>query len=39
LALRAAPSIYDDGDQLISEVARTTTKPIARYKVRKPELP
>jgi hypothetical protein len=26
-----------DGDQLITEVARTTTKPIARFKVRKPE--
>jgi transposase InsO family protein len=28
-----------DGDQLITEVARTTTKPIARFKVRKPEPP
>ncbi len=28
-----------DGDQLITEIARTTTKPIARYKVRKPEPP
>jgi transposase InsO family protein len=27
------------GDQLLTEVARTTTKPIARYKVRKPEPP
>jgi hypothetical protein len=26
-----------DGDQLIAEVPRTTTKPIARFKVRKPE--
>ncbi|GIH21665.1 hypothetical protein [Rugosimonospora africana] len=30
--------IYD-GDQLITETARTTAKPIARFKVRKPELP
>ena len=28
-----------NGDQLITEVPRTTTKPIARYKVRKPEGP
>jgi hypothetical protein len=28
-----------DGDQLITEVPRTTTKPIARFKVRKPEPP
>jgi hypothetical protein len=28
--------IYDSND-LIAEVARTTTKPIARFKVRKPE--
>lgn len=28
--------IYD-GDQLITEVPRTTTKPLARFKVRKPE--
>lgn len=27
------------GEELLTEVARTTTKPIARYKVRKPELP
>jgi hypothetical protein len=27
--------IYDDHD-LVAEVARTTTKPIARYKVHKP---
>jgi transposase InsO family protein len=26
-----------DGDQLITEVARTTTKPITRFKVRKPQ--
>ncbi|MGP4104848.1 hypothetical protein [Nonomuraea sp. KM90] len=25
--------------QIIAEVARTTTKPIARFKVRKPQLP
>jgi hypothetical protein len=28
-----------DGDQLLTEVARTTTRPIARFKVRKPEPP
>jgi hypothetical protein len=28
-----------DGDELLTEVARTTTKPIARFKVRKPEPP
>jgi hypothetical protein len=28
--------IYD-GDQLLAETGRTTTKPIARFKVRKPE--
>jgi hypothetical protein len=28
--------IYDD-DRLVAEVARTTTKPIARFKVHKPE--
>jgi hypothetical protein len=28
--------IYDGG-LLLAEVARTTTKPIARFKVRKPE--
>ncbi|MCW2908146.1 MAG: hypothetical protein JWL68_2935, partial [Actinomycetia bacterium] len=27
--------IYD-GDQLLAETGRTTTKPIARFKVRKP---
>jgi hypothetical protein len=25
------------GDELLTEVPRTTTKPIARFKVRKPE--
>jgi hypothetical protein len=25
-----------DGDELLTEVARTTTKPIARFKVREP---
>jgi hypothetical protein len=30
--------IYDDGS-LVAEVARTTTKPIARFKVHKPEPP
>src|SRR5882672_6361004 len=27
------------GDQLLAETGRTTTKPIARFKVRKPEPP
>ena len=27
------------GDELLTEVACTTTKPIARFKVRKPEPP
>jgi hypothetical protein len=27
------------GDELLTEVARTTTKPTARFKVRKPEPP
>ena len=27
------------GDERLTEVARTTTKPIARFKVRKPETP
>jgi hypothetical protein len=27
--------IYD-GDGLVAEVARTTTKPVARFKVHKP---
>ncbi|HUY45868.1 MAG TPA: aminoglycoside phosphotransferase family protein [Streptosporangiaceae bacterium] len=30
--------IYD-GDQLLAETGRTTTKPIARFKIRKPEPP
>jgi hypothetical protein len=41
LAVEAADTtfrIYDQ-DQLVTEVARTTTKPIARHKVRKPEPP
>jgi uncharacterized protein YjcR len=40
LAVEAADTtwrIYDD-DGLVAEVARTTTKPIARFKVHKPEL-
>ncbi len=28
-----------DGDQLLTEVLRGTTKPIARFKARKPEPP
>jgi hypothetical protein len=28
-----------DGDDLLAEVARTTTKPIARFKAHKPEPP
>lgn len=28
-----------DGDQLLAEVPRTTSKPIARFKARKPEPP
>jgi transposase InsO family protein len=28
-----------DGDELLTEAARTTTRPIARFKVRKPEPP
>jgi hypothetical protein len=27
------------GEELLAEVARTATKPIARFKVRKPEPP
>jgi hypothetical protein len=30
--------VYDE-DGLVAEVARTTTKPIARFKVHKPEPP
>ena len=26
-----------DGDELLTEASRATTKPIARFKVRKPE--
>jgi hypothetical protein len=42
LSIEAANStwrIYDDEDGLIAEVARTTTKPLARFKVHKPEPP
>ncbi|WP_327007627.1 hypothetical protein OHA72_10350 [Dactylosporangium sp. NBC_01737] len=41
LAVEAADTTFRvyHGDQLVAEVARTTTKPIARYKVRKPEPP
>jgi hypothetical protein len=28
-----------DGDELLVEVPRTTTRPLARFKVRKPEGP
>jgi hypothetical protein len=28
-----------DGQELLTEAARTTTRPIARFKVRKPEPP
>jgi hypothetical protein len=41
LTVEAAEStwrVYDQ-DGLLVEVARTTTKPIARFKVHKPELP
>ena len=41
LTVEAAEStwrVYDD-DVLLTEVARTTTKPIARFKVHKPEPP
>jgi hypothetical protein len=40
LAVEAADTtwrVYDDG--LVAEVARTTTKPVARFKVHKPEPP
>ena len=30
-------SASHDGDQILTEVPRTTVKPIARFKVRKPE--
>ncbi|WP_245666118.1 IS481 family transposase [Micromonospora sediminicola] len=41
LTVEAADTTFrvHDGDQLLSEVPRTTTKPIARFKVRKPEPP
>jgi len=35
--LREDPIRIYDGDQLLAETGRTTTKPIARFKVRKPE--
>ena len=41
LTVEAADStwrIYDDNG-LVAEVARTTTKPVARFKVHKPEQP
>jgi hypothetical protein len=41
LAVEAAETtwrVYDD-DRLVTEVARITTKPIARFKVHKPEPP
>ena len=39
LTVEAADNTWrvHDGDGLVAEVGRTTTKPIARYKVRKPE--
>lgn len=39
LTVEAADTTFrvHDGDQLLTEVARTTTKPIARFKARKPE--
>jgi transposase InsO family protein len=41
LCVAAADSTFAvyDGDHLITEVARTTTKEVARFKVRKPEPP
>ncbi|MEW2386525.1 DDE-type integrase/transposase/recombinase [Micromonospora sp. NPDC047707] len=41
LTVEAADTTFriHDGDQLLTEVPRTTTKPIARFKVRKPEPP
>ncbi|MEV0154141.1 IS481 family transposase [Micromonospora sp. NPDC050686] len=41
LTVEAADTTFrvHDRDQLVTEVARTTVKPIARYKVRKPEPP
>ncbi|MGN9919140.1 hypothetical protein [Micromonospora palomenae] len=39
LTVEAADTTFrvHDGDQLLTEVPRTTVKPIARFKVRKPE--
>ncbi|RAO13975.1 hypothetical protein ONO86_06559 [Micromonospora noduli] len=39
LTVEAADTTFrvHDGDQLVTEVARTTVKPIARFKVRKPK--
>ncbi|MEJ3745496.1 integrase core domain-containing protein [Actinomycetes bacterium KLBMP 9797] len=37
-AADATWQIYDE-DVLVAEVARTTTKPVARFKVHKPDLP
>ncbi|MEU8405890.1 IS481 family transposase [Micromonospora sp. NPDC048842] len=39
LTVEAADTTFrvHDGDQLVTEVTRTTVKPIARFKVRKPE--
>ncbi|MEU7803929.1 IS481 family transposase [Micromonospora arborensis] len=41
LTVEAADTTFrvHDGDQFLAEVPRTTTKPIARFKVRKPEPP
>ncbi|MDZ5447921.1 hypothetical protein U2F26_35405 [Micromonospora sp. 4G57] len=41
LAVEAADTTFriDDGDQLLTEVRRTTNKDIARFKGRKPEPP
>ncbi|MFD2768598.1 IS481 family transposase [Micromonospora eburnea] len=41
LTVEAADTTFrvHDGDQLLTEVPRTTTKQIARFKVRKPEPP
>jgi len=41
LTVEAADNTWrvHDGDGLVAEVGRTTTKPIARYKVRKPQPP
>lgn len=41
LTVEAADTTFrvHDGDQLVTEVPRTTTKSIARFKARKPEPP